>query len=106
MVGGWIVGFISGLYILSSPTCGHLVRTYSTILYYIVAALYTISCFPSQSYGGHYVPYLTEAIVEYNKQAPARPINLRGLLVQSPITHSPDDSRGSLDYWYDIYCTT
>ena len=65
-------------------------------------ARYTIiSCFPSQSYGGHYVPYLTEAIVEYNKQAPPRPINLQGFLALSPITHSPDDSRGSLDYWYD-----
>jgi len=53
----------------------------------------------SQSYGGHYVPYLTEAIVEYNKQAPSRPINIQGFLALSPITHPPDDSRGSLDYW-------
>jgi len=55
--------------------------------------------FPSQSYGGHYVPYLTEAIVEYNKQVPSRSINLQGFLPASPHSHLPDDSRGTLDYW-------
>jgi len=45
------------------------------------------------------VAYLTEAIVEYNNQAPSRPINIQGFLALSPITHPPDDSRGSLDYW-------
>lgn len=55
--------------------------------------------FPFQSYGGHYVPWLARAIIEWNDQSPANPINLKGFMVGNAWTDPLYDNRGAATFW-------
>merc|ERR1712226_996665 len=54
-----------------------------------------------ESYGGHYVPNAADAILEWNKRAPAgERLNLAGFAVGNAWTDAPTDNQGAVDYWY------
>lgn len=56
--------------------------------------------FPSlQSYGGHYVPWLANAVVEYNNKSPSQPINIQGFMVGNPWTDPASDNWGAATFW-------
>ncbi|KAL5467601.1 hypothetical protein EMCRGX_G031856 [Ephydatia muelleri] len=53
-----------------------------------------------ESYGGHYVPWLAKAVLDYNAGKPQTPINLKGFMAGNPWTDTLSDNSGTADYWY------
>ncbi|OMP05741.1 Peptidase S10, serine carboxypeptidase [Corchorus olitorius] len=55
-----------------------------------------------ESYAGHYVPQLAEAIFDSNKQAPkADYINLKGFMIGNALLDDETDQKGMIDYAWD-----
>ncbi|KAF7848140.1 hypothetical protein BT93_L2258 [Corymbia citriodora subsp. variegata] len=55
-----------------------------------------------ESYGGHYVPQLSELIVDNNNKVPKEDyINLRGLMIGNALLDDDTDQRGMIDYAWD-----
>ncbi|XP_027151673.1 serine carboxypeptidase-like 25 isoform X2 [Coffea eugenioides] len=52
-----------------------------------------------ESYAGHYVPQLANAIVDYNSKS-KNPINLRGFMVGNAVTDNYYDNLGTVTYWW------
>jgi serine carboxypeptidase-like clade 2 len=52
-----------------------------------------------ESYGGHYVPWLARAVLEWNSMSPANPINLKGFMVGNAWTDPFYDNRGAATFW-------
>ncbi|CAI8034736.1 Serine carboxypeptidase 24 [Geodia barretti] len=52
-----------------------------------------------ESYGGHYVPWLARAVLEWNSMSPANPINLKGFMVGNAWTDPLYDNRGAATFW-------
>lgn len=52
-----------------------------------------------ESYAGHYVPQLANAIVGYNSKS-KNPINLRGFMVGNAVTDNYYDNLGTVTYWW------
>ena len=55
---------------------------------------------PTQSYGGHYVPWLAKAVLDYNTGKPQNPINLKGFMAGNPWTDTYSDNSGTASYWW------
>ncbi|KAJ8562180.1 hypothetical protein K7X08_011471 [Anisodus acutangulus] len=53
-----------------------------------------------ESYAGHYVPQLAQAIVNYNKKFSHPIINLKGLMVGNAVTDNKYDGIGTVTYWW------
>lgn len=54
----------------------------------------------SESYGGHYMPTLATAIVNYNAGSPSQPLNFDGFLVGNPYTNLTENFIGT----YETFC--
>lgn len=54
----------------------------------------------SESYGGHYMPTLGQAIVEGNNNNGNPQINLIGIFVGNPFTNEAENRRGAYDTYY------
>ena len=54
---------------------------------------------PPQSYGGHYVPWLARAVIQYNDHSPPNPINLKGFMVGNAWTDPKYDNYGAATFW-------
>jgi serine carboxypeptidase-like clade 2 len=52
-----------------------------------------------ESYGGHYVPWLARAVIQWNDQSPANSINLKGFMVGNAWTDPLYDNRGAVTFW-------
>lgn len=52
-----------------------------------------------ESYAGHYVPQLAQAILDYNAISKNR-INLKGLMVGNAVTDNYYDNLGTVTYWW------
>jgi len=53
-----------------------------------------------ESYGGHYVPNLAEAIVKGNKAGRRPALNLKGFIVGNAWTDPAIDNLGAIDFWH------
>jgi len=53
-----------------------------------------------ESYGGHYVPGLTDAIIKGNEAGINPKLNLQGFMAGNPLTDTAIDNRGALEFWY------
>mmetsp|Transcript_30867 Transcript_30867/g.55249 ORF Transcript_30867/g.55249 Transcript_30867/m.55249 type:complete len:524 (-) Transcript_30867:216-1787(-) len=53
-----------------------------------------------ESYGGHYVPGLADAIIKGNEAGSNPKLNLQGFLAGNPLTDTAIDNRGALEFWY------
>ncbi|XP_071698767.1 serine carboxypeptidase II-2-like isoform X2 [Rutidosis leptorrhynchoides] len=53
-----------------------------------------------ESYAGHYVPQLSQAIVRYNKANAGSPINIKGYMVGNAVTDDYSDFVGRFEYWW------
>lgn len=59
-----------------------------------------------ESYAGHYIPQLAEAILAGNagpQAGGARTINLRGVAIGNPWTDPASDNAGAAVHWYSHY---
>jgi serine carboxypeptidase-like clade 2 len=54
-----------------------------------------------ESYGGHYVPGATKAIVDHNAAAPSDPINIKGFMVGNAWTDAEEDNKGAVEFWHN-----
>lgn len=52
-----------------------------------------------ESYGGHYVPLISAAVLDYNSMGPKTPINIKGFLVGNPWTDPYSDNLGTTTFW-------
>ncbi|KAK1420930.1 hypothetical protein QVD17_22902 [Tagetes erecta] len=55
-----------------------------------------------ESYAGHYVPQLSQAIVRYNKANATSPINLKGYMVGNALTNDYSDHVGVFQFMWDV----
>ncbi|XP_076951057.1 serine carboxypeptidase II-2-like [Bidens hawaiensis] len=55
-----------------------------------------------QSYAGHYVPQLSQAIVRYNKENAGSPINLKGYMVGNALTDDHNDRVGLFQFMWTV----
>eukprot|EP01090_Pellita_catalonica_P021974 TRINITY_DN8373_c0_g2_i1.p1 TRINITY_DN8373_c0_g2~~TRINITY_DN8373_c0_g2_i1.p1 ORF type:complete len:478 (-),score=46.60 TRINITY_DN8373_c0_g2_i1:69-1502(-) len=54
-----------------------------------------------ESYGGHYVPEITQLVYESNKALPSnKQINIKGMMVGNAWTYMPIDNRGAIETWW------
>ncbi|KAG4204718.1 hypothetical protein ERO13_A04G058500v2 [Gossypium hirsutum] len=53
-----------------------------------------------ESYGGHYVPQLSQAIVRYNKATNGKAINLKGYMVGNALTDDYHDHLGQFQFMW------
>jgi len=53
-----------------------------------------------ESYAGHYVPQLSDRIIQGNQNNEGIQINIQGFLAGNPWTFMPIDNRGAVDYWW------
>lgn len=53
-----------------------------------------------ESYAGHYVPQLAQAIYNYNKKLSNPIINLKGFMVGNAVTDNKYDGIGTVTYWW------
>jgi serine carboxypeptidase-like clade 2 len=52
-----------------------------------------------ESYSGHYIPLLADAIQRHNRRSPGGPINLRGFLIGNAWTDAATENKAAVDYW-------
>nr|XP_043619527.1 serine carboxypeptidase II-2-like [Erigeron canadensis] len=55
-----------------------------------------------ESYAGHYVPQLSQAIVRYNKANPGSPINIKGYMVGNALTDDYSDRVGLYQFLWAV----
>jgi serine carboxypeptidase-like clade 2 len=53
-----------------------------------------------ESYAGHYIPTLVEAILEHNEKSNAPKLNLTGYMIGNPDTDPLLDNQGRVEFWY------
>ncbi|CAM6099186.1 unnamed protein product [Calypogeia fissa] len=53
-----------------------------------------------ESYGGNYVPQLTQKVYHYNKELENPFMNLKGFMVGNAVIDNDQDQRGEVDYWW------
>eukprot|EP01089_Gocevia_fonbrunei_P012940 TRINITY_DN3189_c0_g1_i4.p1 TRINITY_DN3189_c0_g1~~TRINITY_DN3189_c0_g1_i4.p1 ORF type:complete len:469 (-),score=81.07 TRINITY_DN3189_c0_g1_i4:34-1440(-) len=57
-----------------------------------------------ESYGGHYVPEITQLIYQNNQKAPSsQTINISGFMVGNAWTYMPIDNLGAINTWWQRY---
>ncbi|KAL8502405.1 hypothetical protein ACS0TY_021524 [Phlomoides rotata] len=55
-----------------------------------------------ESYAGHYVPQLSQAIVKYNQKNGEEFINLKGFMVGNALTDDYHDYLGRFQFWWSV----
>lgn len=55
-----------------------------------------------ESYAGHYVPQLSQAIVKYNQKNGEEIINLKGFMVGNALTDDYHDYMGRFQFWWSV----
>jgi len=56
-----------------------------------------------ESYGGHYVPEITQYIWQQNQNGPAVKINIQGMMVGNGWTYMPIDNLGAITTWWQRF---